>query len=62
MTIDQELNKSYFVHNLNINYELDNLSSLNVEIINILDNDYADILGAIMPKRWAVVGFKYKLQ
>ncbi|MAZ55741.1 MAG: hypothetical protein CMP54_01905 [Flavobacteriales bacterium] len=62
LTIDQELNKSYFVHNLNINYELDNLSSVSIELLNILDNEYADILGAIMPRRWAVFGFKYKLK
>jgi vitamin B12 transporter len=60
LIIDQDLNRSYFVHNLNINYKFNQTLSFNFELLNIMNKNYSDILGAIMPKRWGIVGFKYR--
>ena len=62
LNIDQTLSQSYFVHNVNLNYALGNRLTYSAELINIFNKEYADILGAIMPKRWFVLGFKYSLQ
>ena len=59
--INQELTKSYFVHNFNLNYNVNKHGSINFELINVLNTNYADILGAIMPKRWSVIGVKYTI-
>ena len=60
LIINQDLNRSYFVHNFNLNYQLNNSLTLNFELLNMLDTYYADILGAIMPARWGILGLKYR--
>ena len=62
LNINQTLSQSYFIHNVNLNYTLGNRLTYSAELINIFNKEYADILGAIMPKRWFVLGFKYSLQ
>ena len=60
--IDQRLEKSYFVHNLSTKYALKNNLSISLEIKNIFNKEYSDILGAILPKRWLILGFSWQLQ
>ncbi len=59
LNINQTLSQSYFVHNMNIKYALGSRLTCSTELINIFNKEYADLLGAIMPKRWFVLGFKY---
>ena len=59
LNINQTLSESYFVHNINLNYNIGHRLTLSKEIINVFNKEYADILGAIMPRRWFVLGFKY---
>ena len=53
------LSDSYFVHNLNLSYQFSKEFSCNLEIMNILNEDYSDIFGAIMPRRWFIFGVNY---
>ena len=32
-----------------------------VEVMNVFNVEYVDILGAIMPKRWVLLGFNYQI-
>ena len=59
LTINQTLSQSYFIHNINLNYAMGSRLTCSTELINIFNKEYADILGAIMPRRWFVLGFKY---
>ena len=59
LNINQTLSQSYFVHNINLNYAMGIRLTCSAELINIFNKEYADILGAIMPRRWFVLGFKY---
>ncbi len=59
--IEQELEQSYFVQNLKINYNVTNNISYGLEIINLFDEDYSEILGALMPKRWAILSIKIQI-
>ena len=52
-------NDSYFVHNLNLSYQLSKEFSCKLEMLNILNEDYSDIFGAIMPRRWFIFGVNY---
>ena len=60
---DDEMNlfisESYFIHNLNLSYQLSKLFSCNLEIMNVYNEEYSDIFGAIMPRRWFIFGINY---
>ena len=61
LNINQTLSESYFTHNMKVDIKLDNTISYSKELMNIFNTEYADILGAIMPKRWLIVGVKFNL-
>ena len=61
LNINQTLSESYFTHNMKVNIKLDNTISYSIELMNIFNTEYADILGAIMPKRWLIVGVRFNL-
>ena len=61
LNINQTLSESYFTHNMKVDIKLDNTISYSIELMNIFNTEYADILGAIMPKRWLIVGVKFNL-
>jgi len=53
------LSDSYFVHNLNFSYQISKEFSCKLEMLNIFNEDYSDIFGAIMPRRWFIFGVNY---
>ena len=53
------LSDSYFVHNLNLSYQISKEFSCKLEMLNIFNEDYSDIFGAIMPRRWFIFGVNY---
>jgi iron complex outermembrane receptor protein len=60
--LNVELKPSYFVANANIGFRLlDNRLTLKGEVLNVFDEEYSDILGAIMPGRWYMVGMSLNL-
>ena len=61
ISINQNLGKAYFVQNLNLGYLHNEFISLDFEIINLFNTNYSDLLGAIMPKRWLIVGLEVKI-
>ena len=61
ISINQNLTKTYFVQNLNFGYQHDEFISLDFEIINLFNANYSDLLGAIMPKRWLIIGVEIKI-
>ena len=61
ISINQNLSKTYFVQNLNFGYLHNEFISLDFEIINLFNTNYSDLLGAIMPKRWLIIGLKVKI-
>ena len=61
LTINQSLNSSYFIHNFEVNLKLSKSAMCSVEMMNVFNVEYVDILGAIMPKRWVLLGFNYQI-
>jgi iron complex outermembrane receptor protein len=61
LTINQSLNSSYFIHNFEVNLKLSKSAMCSVEVMNVFNVEYVDILGAIMPKRWVLLGFNYQI-
>lgn len=61
LTINQSLQRTYFIHNLEVNLSLSKNTTCSAEIMNIFNDEYADFLGAIMPKRWVLLGFNYQI-
>ena len=56
------LKPSYFVANANVGVRLlQNRLMVKGEVINLLDEQYSDILGAVMPGRWYMVGLTFNL-
>ncbi len=54
-----ELKPTYFVTNANIGYRLVNSKvKFSLQVLNIFDEQYSDILGAKMPGRWIIAGVK----
>ena len=41
---------------------MDNKLSFNVQILNLLDKEYQNILGAKMPKRWIMGGINWTFE
>jgi len=62
-SISSDLESSYGLLNARVGYSLmDNKLSLNVQILNLLDKEYQNILGAKMPGRWLMGGITWRLE
>ena len=62
-SISSNLESSYGLLNARVGYGLmDNKLSLNVQILNLLDKEYQNILGAKMPGRWLMGGISWRLE
>ena len=62
-SISSDLQSSYGLLNARVGYWLmDNKLSLNVQILNLLDKEYQNILGAKMPGRWLMGGISWRLE
>jgi vitamin B12 transporter len=60
--INAALSKSYFLVNTKWAYLLNNRKgNVFVEITNLTNTPYSDLLGAIMPSRWIAAGFQVTL-
>ncbi|MFK7937196.1 MAG: TonB-dependent receptor plug domain-containing protein [Saprospiraceae bacterium] len=59
--INANLAASYQVWNLRLGYNLTPQIGLNLQIHNLLDEEYQNILGARMPNRWVMGGLKFSL-
>jgi len=59
--INTTLNESYFVHNAKIGAHFTSNFGLFVQVQNIGDIEYQNILGARMPSRWFQAGFHWNL-
>ena len=56
MQIFLEIKDNYFVTNLRVGYSLLNSFTPYVELRNLTDTNYQEILGANLPRRWWKVG------
>ena len=62
-SISSDLESSYGLLNARVGYGLmDNKFSLNVQILNLLDKEYQNILGAKMPGRWLMGGISWRIE
>ena len=62
-SISSNLESSYGLLNARVGYGLlDNKLSLNLQILNLLDKEYQNILGAKMPGRWLMGGISWRLK
>ena len=59
--VDGTLADSYSVWNLNTSLNITEGFGLNLQVHNLFNEEYQDILGAQMPGQWAMAGFKFKL-
>lgn len=59
--INAQLNPDYTLWNIRMGYRLTEQFHLNLQIHNLFDEDYQDILGAQMPGRWLMAGMKFNL-
>ncbi|MCA1752786.1 MAG: TonB-dependent receptor, partial [Flavobacteriales bacterium] len=48
------LDPDYFLLNGNLGYRFTDCLSVSVQVMNILDEQYQNILGAPMPGRWII--------
>ena len=60
--INSELEDQYTVWHLKMKYLLNSNLGLNLQVHNLFDENYQDILGAPMPNRWLMGGFTWKWQ
>lgn len=61
--INAKLTSDYFIMNARLSYALlKNRLSFFVQADNVFDRSYSDLLGAIMPGRWAMGGVKFNFQ
>ncbi len=57
-----ELAPSYFVINGVVGVKLlKNRLLVDLEVMNVFNEQYQDILGAIMPRRWLIASLAYSL-
>ena len=61
LMINHVINESYFINNIKAKISVNNNANFTFEILNFLNVDYADILGANMPKRWFIIGTEINL-
>ena len=59
--INTTLNESYFLHNIKFGANITSNFGLFVQVQNIGDIEYQNILGARMPSRWYQAGFHWNL-
>ena len=57
--INARLAPSYQVWNMRLGYQLHPKFGLNLQVQNVFDETYQNILGAAMPNRWLMGGIKY---
>ena len=57
--INARLAPNYQVWNLRMGYQLHPNFGLNLQVQNVFDESYQNILGAVMPSRWLLGGIKY---
>ena len=60
--INAELRPNYTVFNLRAGYEVAEGFGLNLQIHNLFDVEYSDILGAPLPGRWVMAGLRYDIR
>ena len=61
--IGAEVPSGYFVTNLNLEYSPDYVpGAVYLQVLNITDNRYQEILGAPMPGRWIMGGLRIRLR
>ena len=59
--IEAELTRSYFVMNLRVGYyAVKNKLQFFLQIDNVFDKSYSDLLGAPMPGRWTMLGIGWR--
>lgn len=58
LAINAELTDQYFLMNARVNFELLSWVNLYGQMHNVMDTEYADVLGARMPGRWWSAGFR----
>ena len=62
-SISTELKSSYALLNARFGYGfLDNKLSINIQILNLTDTKYQNILGAKMPGRWLMGGISWRVE
>ena len=62
-SISKELKSSYALLNARLGYGfLDNKLSINIQILNLTDTKYQNILGAKMPGRWLMGGISWRVE
>jgi len=61
-TISSNLDKNYFLLNGRVGLEIESGVSLNIQILNITNTYYQNILGAKMPGRWLMGGISWRLE
>lgn len=59
--INAQLDPSYMVWNGRLAYKVNPNLAFNLQVHNLLDEQYADILGAVMPGRWLMGGIRFSL-
>jgi len=59
--INATLSPSYFVMNLALSYDITKSFGIYLQVNNLLDEKYSDILGAQMPGRWFIGGLQISL-
>ncbi|MGN8226142.1 TonB-dependent receptor plug domain-containing protein [Gracilimonas sp. BCB1] len=60
--INAEVPDQYFITNLNVGYTLfADRFKVYMEVLNLADTQYQEILGAPMPGRWVLGGIKYSM-
>jgi len=59
--VNGQLADSYGIWNLNATYNVKPGVGLNLQVHNLFDEAYQDILGAPMPSQWAMAGIKFRL-
>lgn len=60
-TIDSQLADNYTLWNARMGFQLTNNFGLNLQVQNLFDETYQNILGAQMPGRWVMGGVKWRL-
>ena len=60
-SIDNELDDSYLVWNARLGLNISDNFGINVQVQNLMDVEYQNILGARMPGRWLLAGIKWNL-
>jgi len=60
-SVDGTLADSYSVWNVNTTVNLTEGFGLNLQVHNLFNASYQDILGAPMPSQWAMAGIKFRL-